>query len=199
MAETLTFLDALVDALAAAGAYNQQGAAPPAAVLWPDKERQWEALLPSLRKRLPVFTLGAYRPEQANGPAYWLRCVVGRTIPCPSLAVGQVPILYLPGYSRQEVRAREDCPHPLQPLAELQYRGVLWTQKNSRDWTIAAFLQSQDGGLGAEIAVEKGAMALLIPISARRQLNDLSDEMAMRISILYYADAREALLKALGD
>ncbi len=51
----------------------------------------------------------------------------------------------------------------------------------------------------AELAVEKGATTLLIPISARRQLNELSDEMAMKISILFYADAREALLKALGD
>jgi ATP-dependent Lon protease len=51
----------------------------------------------------------------------------------------------------------------------------------------------------AELAVEKGAMTLLVPISARRQLNDLSDEMATKISILYYADAREALLKSLGD
>jgi len=51
----------------------------------------------------------------------------------------------------------------------------------------------------AEIAVEKGASMLLIPISARRQLNDLSDEMAMKLTILYYADAREALLKALGE
>lgn len=51
----------------------------------------------------------------------------------------------------------------------------------------------------AELAIEKGATTLLIPISARRQLNDLSDEMAMKISILFYADAREALLKALGD
>jgi ATP-dependent Lon protease len=51
----------------------------------------------------------------------------------------------------------------------------------------------------AELAVEKGAATLLIPISARKQLNDLSDEMAMRLSILYYADAREALLKALAD
>ena len=51
----------------------------------------------------------------------------------------------------------------------------------------------------AELAVEKGATALLIPISARKQLNELSDEMAMRLSVLYYADAREALLKALGD
>ena len=51
----------------------------------------------------------------------------------------------------------------------------------------------------AELAVEKGASVLLIPIAARRQLNELSDEMMMKLSVLYYADAREALLKALGD
>ena len=51
----------------------------------------------------------------------------------------------------------------------------------------------------AELAVEKGATTLLIPISARRQLNELSDEMAMKLSILYYADAREALIKTLTD
>jgi ATP-dependent Lon protease len=47
--------------------------------------------------------------------------------------------------------------------------------------------------------VEKGAAAILMPISARRQLNDLSDDMATKLSILYYGDAREALVKALGD
>jgi ATP-dependent Lon protease len=51
----------------------------------------------------------------------------------------------------------------------------------------------------AELAVEKGASTLLIPISARRQLNDLSDDMAMKITVLYYSDAREALIKALLD
>jgi ATP-dependent Lon protease len=51
----------------------------------------------------------------------------------------------------------------------------------------------------AELAVEKGATILLIPISARRQLNELSDDMATKISILFYADAREALIKALED
>ena len=38
-----------------------------------------------------------------------------------------------------------------------------------------------------------------MPINARRQLFDLSDEMATRIQILYYTDARDALLKALAD
>jgi ATP-dependent Lon protease len=51
----------------------------------------------------------------------------------------------------------------------------------------------------AEIAIEKGATSLLIPISSRKQLNELSDEMAMKLSILYYSDGREALLKALAD
>ncbi len=51
----------------------------------------------------------------------------------------------------------------------------------------------------AELAVEKGALTLLIPVSARRQLNDLSDDMATKISILFYSDPRDALLKALGD
>ena len=51
----------------------------------------------------------------------------------------------------------------------------------------------------AELAVEKGAIQLLVPISARNQLNDLSDDMATKLSIMYYADAKEALLKALGD
>ncbi|WP_456429841.1 BREX system Lon protease-like protein BrxL [Rhodocaloribacter sp.] len=51
----------------------------------------------------------------------------------------------------------------------------------------------------AELAVEKGAEALLMPVAARRQLFDLSDEMAARINIQFYTDARDALLKALLD
>jgi len=49
----------------------------------------------------------------------------------------------------------------------------------------------------AELAIEKGAETLLIPISARRQLNDLSDAMAMKLNIVFYADAKEALVKGL--
>lgn len=51
----------------------------------------------------------------------------------------------------------------------------------------------------AELAAEKGATTLLAPISARRQLNELSDEMATKLTILYYSEAREALIKALGE
>jgi ATP-dependent Lon protease len=51
----------------------------------------------------------------------------------------------------------------------------------------------------AELAVEKGASLLLMPVSARRQLFELSDEMATKIDVQCYADVREALLKALSD
>lgn len=51
----------------------------------------------------------------------------------------------------------------------------------------------------AELAAEKGAQALLVPVSARRQLLDVSDEVATRVSFLFYADPRDALVKALAD
>ena len=51
----------------------------------------------------------------------------------------------------------------------------------------------------AEIAVEKGASALLMPVSCRRQLIDLSDDMATKVDIQFYSDARDALLKAMVE
>lgn len=51
----------------------------------------------------------------------------------------------------------------------------------------------------SELAIEKGAINLLIPVSCRKQLYDLTDEMVTKINIQFYSDAREALLKALGD
>jgi ATP-dependent Lon protease len=51
----------------------------------------------------------------------------------------------------------------------------------------------------AEIAVEKGASVLLMPVSCRRQLFDLSDDMATKIDIQFYSEARDALLKAMVE
>ncbi|HYT88222.1 MAG TPA: protease Lon-related BREX system protein BrxL [Gemmataceae bacterium] len=50
-----------------------------------------------------------------------------------------------------------------------------------------------------ELAIEKGASLLLMPVSSRRQLVDLSDDMATKSDVQFYSDAREALLKALSD
>jgi len=51
----------------------------------------------------------------------------------------------------------------------------------------------------AELALEKGATALLMPISSRRQLFDLPDELATKINIEFYADATDAFLKSIID
>ena len=51
----------------------------------------------------------------------------------------------------------------------------------------------------AELAVEKGAATLLMPISARRQLFELPDELATKISIEFYADPKDAFLKGLVE
>ena len=50
-----------------------------------------------------------------------------------------------------------------------------------------------------ELAVEKGAVAVLMPVACRRQLNDLSDEMATRVDVQFYSDARDAVMKALVE
>ena len=51
----------------------------------------------------------------------------------------------------------------------------------------------------AELAISKGASTLLVPVSARKQLNDLPDDLITKVNILYYTDAREALLKAIVE
>jgi ATP-dependent Lon protease len=51
----------------------------------------------------------------------------------------------------------------------------------------------------AELAVEKGASTLLIPLNARKQLNDLSDDMITKINIQYYTDLRDCLVKCIQD
>jgi ATP-dependent Lon protease len=39
----------------------------------------------------------------------------------------------------------------------------------------------------------------LLPVAARRQLFELSDDMATKLDIEFYQDARDALLKALAE
>ena len=200
-----TFLDALADAIEAASSYNRQDQVPPAAVLWTDEAQQWKELLPLLKERLPLFVLGKYSPDEHTGPAYWLRCIIARMIPHPGLPDGKVPILYLPGYSRQDLRALETCPVALQPLAELQYRGVLWSQKNGRDWTISAFLQSNDSGFGIEVERDKDTRQALQrsllklaeePIEAIHRANPIR---AFYLDGLIHPDSVKNVLRWLND
>ena len=150
----------------AAANYDPEIKIAPACVLWPDRDRQWEAVIPLLQAELPeLLILGDYASEKRTGPAIWLRCVIAGFAEDVSLPRDLTPIFYLPGVSRQDLRAIESCPDFLKPLAELQYRGVMWSQSNSKDWTILAYLKSDQGGLGLDVAQDndaKNAMQLAL-------------------------------------
>ena len=146
-------IESLIQSIRSAAKYNPEVQAAPACILWPDHSRQWEAVIPRLQEELPeLVILGDYSPEKRTGPAIWLRCVVARKIEEATLPSDTIPIIYLPGISRQDLRAVESCPEYLKPLVELQYRGAIWSQINSKDWTILMFLRSDQGGLGLDVA-----------------------------------------------
>jgi ATP-dependent Lon protease len=48
-----------------------------------------------------------------------------------------------------------------------------------------------------EVAADKGAKMVLLPVTTRKQLVELDDDIATRVTVIFYADARDALLKAL--
>lgn len=159
-------LDHLLKAVRDAAVFNAEVQVAPACILWPDRDRQWEAVIPVLQAELPeLMIMGDYAPEKRIGPAIWLRCVIAGHAEDVLLPKDRMPIFYLPGVSRQDLRAVESCPEHLKPLAELQYRGVIWSQINAKDWTILAYLKSDQGGLGLDVSQDndaKNAMQLAL-------------------------------------
>lgn len=160
-ATSMTLLrNALAAAVVSSARGNSHTAVSAGAVLWPDKDRQWESAIGPLRKAMSnLLTLGDYDLESRSGPAIWLKCAMAGLV--PEVPMDGVPVLYLPGVSRAELRAIESCPRDLQPLAELQYRGVIWSQASAKDWTVSAFLASKNGGLGLDVAQDRQTLEAL--------------------------------------
>jgi ATP-dependent Lon protease len=79
--------------------------------------------------------------------------------------------------------------------------------KNTRGGTIVVGSLNLGGSIDmipnairiAELAIDKQAQTLLMPVSARRQLNDLPDDLWTRISIEFYKDGADAVFKALVE
>lgn len=162
----MRLIEKLIPAVRSAAVYNPEVQVAPACILWPDRDRQWEAIIPRLQEELKeLLVFGDYNADKRSGPAIWLRCLLAGANNDITLPKDRTPIIYLPGISRQDLRAIESCPDNLKPLAELQYRGVIWSQVNAKDWTILAFLKSDQGGLGLDVSQDneaKNAMQLAL-------------------------------------
>lgn len=176
----------------------------PCAVLWPDPERLWECVLPELQAIMPdLFLLGSYVPEKRTGPALWLRCIEARVVEGAPPAE-TTPIFYLPGISREKLRITEDCPQELAALVELQYRGVMWLHVNGKEWTPYAFLVSNHGGLGLDVAKDQAALDALARALPSLMSEPLSHLQGRRLDAEFFnglvaPDATGLLLRWLGD
>ena len=175
---TRTKPESLVEGLIASFSrtlHTPEGTVPPTAILWTDQYAVWRPVVSRLRTELPhLFTLGDYVPQTRTGPTIWLKCIVDRTLP-DAPAADVTPILYLPGVSRQELRAGGDCRPAYQPLVELLFRGRAWHQENGKDWSVEAFLVA-DEGLGLDVArdtLTRDAIARALPVLAATPLDGL--------------------------
>jgi hypothetical protein len=157
---TETVLDQLALALDGAANFDGNVVEGPVALLWPDKARQWEGAIEPLRDRRRVLTLGDHQPDTHRGPAYWLRCAVAGSLSVEGPE--GLPVVYLPGVSRDEFRsiARDDA--MLAPLVALQHRSQWFTQTSGKDWTIRALFANRDRGFGLNVAADEATATALV-------------------------------------
>lgn len=184
----MTLINHLVKSVRNAAVFNSEIEVAPACILWPDRDRQWEPAIPALQAELPeLIVLGDYSPESKMGPAIWLRCALAGTLKDITLPHDRTPIVYLPGVSRQGLRPVGDCPDHLKPLAELQYRGVLWSQSNGKDWTLLSFMKSaHGGGLGLDISQDNETKNALQLALCRFLDEDLDLLLGKRLDKTYF-------------
>ncbi|MCF7976524.1 MAG: hypothetical protein K9L82_00650 [Chromatiaceae bacterium] len=101
-----TVLDHLLSSLCSTANISRAEQVRPAAVLWTDHEGQWQGVAERLRPLLPeLLILGDYAPAERRGPAIWIKCMLARTLDEADWPDNAVPILYLPGVSRTDLRA----------------------------------------------------------------------------------------------
>lgn len=163
--EPVTVLDHVIEHIRARD-IALDGQVRPAAILWTDPTGEWRPLIELMQTQVEeLFVLGDYSPASRVGPAIWLRCIVDAALDEPKVPDGRVPIIYLPGVGRQQLRAGSECPDAWKPLVELMFRGALWLQPNGGDWTLTAFLTSPKV-LGLDIARDRetvGALQRALP------------------------------------
>lgn len=64
----MRMLEHILKAVRDAAVFNPEVEVAPACILWPDRDRQWEAVVPRLQVELPeLLILGDYAPEKRIG------------------------------------------------------------------------------------------------------------------------------------
>ena len=151
----MTIAEEFIKTLRNAAHYNRNDLAAPRVVLWPDGESLWAKVIPGLRENLPeLLVLDPAEVTAAGGPSTYLRYLITK-------AEGKVPIVYLPGVSRQAFRSAAGFPETARHLYALQFQGQFWAQVNGKDWTPLAFLSSADGGLDLDVARDAATLEAL--------------------------------------
>jgi len=202
-ADQLTVCDHLIEHLRSKDV-ALDGQVRPAAILWTDPARDWLPLVEMMRTRVEeLLVLGDYAPEDRTGPAIWLRCMVDGALTEPALPAGRVPILYLPGVARQDLRAGESCREELKPLVELMHRGALWLQHNGSDWRATTFLTSSTA-LNLDIAGDRSTLEALLRALPELALTPVSQLAVRRLEAddfdrMLSSDVIRDVLRWMGD
>lgn len=176
----------------------------PVAILWTDPKGEWRPLIGALQSRVEeILILGEYQPESHTGPSIWIRCLVDGLLEQPALPDGCVPIIYLPGVARQEMRAGEDCRPALRPLVELMHRGTMWLQPNGSDWTVTAFMMSPKA-LGLDLARDHATTEALLRALPEVALTPIGQLRGHRLQAddfdrMLTGDLLRDLLRWMGD
>ena len=165
---------------------------------------------------------GLYRIEAADTPGSGARGLLNQAAPAPLRESFKVADQNLVAQAAALVGDRDPREHNLtaqvrafdasksgaglgMPILLAMASAML--QRSVRGGLIAVGNLSLGGGVEtvlsaaalAEHAMEKGATTLLVPVSARRQLLDVTDEVATRVTFLFYGNAQDALIKALDE
>src|SRR5262249_23675777 len=93
-------------------------------------------------------------------------------------------------------------------LAELQYRGVFWSQVNGKDWTIGAFLQTNHGGLQLKIPKDQATATAIrraleklvdVPVADLKTKSEAGELNSTFFNLLVSDDPIDDLLSWLAD
>ncbi len=155
----------LLTSLQGASQHNSNVMVAPEVILWPDPDRQWASIVSDLQATLPsLLLLGDFDPALRRGPVTWLKCMVARVLPEADWDTRMTPIIYLPGYAKSDLLRLGDAALELQPLLEYLHTGVVWAHRNGKEWTVPAFLQNDEEGLGLNLSQDQATKVAVLKV-----------------------------------